>query len=484
MPGLLDYYQQSAVRARMLEFLGGPSVEAVSCVYLTASESSSAASFEALAPSGLWEYLARGAEVNRSLWDRRALIAHLDIEYVNFDFPGEPYLDPDRSFGVQAPVVRTLLAILLEYGIAPLHLLSGRGHHLVWQVPYDTPAMEHLIEVGVVGETLKHCNAAAHPPAGEPVDPRVGAGFAGVGQVLEYVAHRVLAEMPMVDGVPIELTAVQTAPAQRGCEVISLDLSEYGDPLHTRMIRIPYSAYHKPGQERRKLGEHVVAELPMIFMIPLFEMDHRQGTAVMRDADQVAQLARVASAAIPDCSAGMDRLTADYAESDVGAFHRQFYLQEHEPAWRWPRTYDRTPLAPLPRCTRAMLQHPNDVLLTPAGIRHVVRVFLSLGWHPRHIAGLIRSKFERDHGWGAYFYHYDAATRADFYVRLFAGLVATGRDPLDDFHCPAVPTHPPCNGTTCAEILERYRQSLLARRSHERLACRPIHGLFLPDEHP
>jgi hypothetical protein len=53
------------------------------------------------------------------------------------------------------------------------------------------------------------------------------------------------------------------------------------------------------------------------------------------------------------------------------------------------------------------------------------------GWHPRSIAGLIRSKFERDHGWGDYWYRYDAAARADFYVRVLGGedlLLRRGRE--------------------------------------------------------
>jgi hypothetical protein len=52
---------------------------------------------------------------------------------------------------------------------------------------------------------------------------------------------------------------------------------------------------------------------------------------------------------------------------------------------------------------------------------------LSLGWHPRHIAGLIRSKYERDYGWGGKWHRYDATSRADFYTRLFAGLFMTGQ---------------------------------------------------------
>jgi hypothetical protein len=73
--------------------------------------------------------------------------------------------------------------------------------------------------------------------------------------------------------------------------------------------------------------------------------------------------------------------------------------------------------------------------LKPAGIQHVVRALISKGWHPRHIAGLIRSKYERNYGWGREWFVYDAATRADFYTRIFAGAIELGLDDLSDFDC-------------------------------------------------
>ena len=59
---------------------------------------------------------------------------------------------------------------------------------------------------------------------------------------------------------------------------------------------------------------------------------------------------------------------------------------------------------------------------------------LALGWHSRHIAGFICSKYGRDFGW-TQFTDCDPAARADFYVRVFAGLFATGCDDLVDFNC-------------------------------------------------
>ena len=66
------------------------------------------------------------------------------------------------------------------------------------------------------------------------------------------------------------------------------------------------------------------------------------------------------------------------------------------------------------------LMFPNDLLLKPSGIRSVTECLVERGWHPRHIAGLIRSKFERDYDWGNQWIDYSPAMRADFYVRIFS----------------------------------------------------------------
>jgi hypothetical protein len=77
-------------------------------------------------------------EIFRSLWDSVFLLVDLDIEYVNFDFPAEPYLDPPRTFALQQGVSAAVEKHLLGFGISPLHLLSGRGHHFIWQLRRDS----------------------------------------------------------------------------------------------------------------------------------------------------------------------------------------------------------------------------------------------------------------------------------------------------------------------------------------------------------
>ena len=81
MMNLKDYYVQQEVRQRMVEFLGGHRLEDASWAYMTADDSSPGLDFR---PRPLGELVVmprREMDVKRSLWDRRSLVIHLDIEY-------------------------------------------------------------------------------------------------------------------------------------------------------------------------------------------------------------------------------------------------------------------------------------------------------------------------------------------------------------------------------------------------------------------
>jgi hypothetical protein len=78
---------------------------------------------------------------------------------------------------------------------------------------------------------------------------------------------------------------------------------------------------------------------------------------------------------------------------------------------------------------------------------------------------------------------HDAATRADFYVRIFAGQFAAGVDDLVDFNCSSIREKGLCVPHAGRCDVEGLRTSLLERRHHGRLAHRPFNRLFLPQEH-
>lgn len=426
-----------AVRDRVIEFLGGRDLASATAVHLAQCDSANPAKLLARPVADLDQLLASGGAIARSLYDTRSIIVHLDIEYVNHDAPAAAFVDPWRAFQLQEPAVAKIEELLTGWGIRPLHLLTGQGHHFVWRFPRGSE----------LERRIAHLVPSAYPDGSEPA-------FANLALLMEYLAHRILESSREVTQIPVEITATQVLPADSGQrELVSIDISEYGDPLASRVIRIPFTRYLKPWSSglAHRLG--LEDQIGPCICIPLHEIDVMQALKFRQDSEDVLALAKRCVTAIPEAEEGTVRLLEEYLVSGLHEFHRRFYETEHDPPERWPTTYARTPLEELPGCVRHVLRNPNDLLLKPSGMRLIARVLLGKGWHPRHIAGLVRSKFEDpSHGWGDRWENYSPAFRADFYLRLFTGMVETGLDPLSDFHCPGLmaegfcwPGDPPCD---------------------------------------
>jgi hypothetical protein len=199
------------------------------------------------------------------------------------------------------------------------------------------------------------------------------------------------------------------------------------------------------------------------FTLPLHEMGLMQLLMERHCPEKIIGLARRAGVNIPVQERGTARLMDDYLHSPLCAFHRGFYSIPQDHPSLWVEGYDKTPLDALPPCAEHVLTEPNDWLLKPSGIQLVTRCLLALGWHPRHIAGLIRSKFSNPaYGWGGKWTDYDPSMRAEFYVRLFAGQIATGLDRGVDFNCVSQQEKQFC-WNPCGCSLEPFRARL-----HER----------------
>jgi hypothetical protein len=476
------YYRQADVRARIYEFLGATQDQEPSCEFVAAGDENASPPFAPCLPRGLSSLLDRGLEICRSLWDRDALVADFDIEYVNFDNPAEAFVDPERVFAIQQPVVEAIEQLLREYAINPLHVLSGRGHHFVWRIEQNSDEFEKLSALGRGPSSLWECETEVHPPNGRAVPIELARAFAGLGLVMEFFAHRVKQIATPHTEIPVELTAVEVGPSKHAREMISIDVSEYGDPLYSREVRVPFSVYLKPWQQPWGFDLDALVSLPLLFVIPLQGIDWRQGIFAMRDPCLAVELARAGSTKIPGGTSGTAKLLHDYEDSKLAEFHAFFYSQEQHPAKLWPETYDRQPFEILPACARVALETPNDLLLRPAFVRRLVRVMLALGWHPRHIAGLICSKYRRDFGW-TQFVNVDPATRADFYTRVFAGLFAAGTDDLVDFNCVSAQEQGTCTFSNCGHNLLDFKESALQRREHDQLAHRPFNRLLLSYKH-
>ncbi len=460
--GWRRFSAQPAVRSRLQEYLGGRTLADSPTVFLTSPDPRPAPPVLSRPVTDLPAMLDGRHEVARSLWDRDSLLVHLDIEHVHFDRPWEPLLYPERSLFVQREVVAAIGRILGELGIEALHLLTGRGHHFVWKIGRRSPAFAALVRLAVLTDGLQIAYSTPQPPAGERVGVLAGAAWDGLGKVMEYLGHRIL-DATSQSPVPVELTAVVVGPGAHGREIVAIDLSEYADPLHCRAIRMPFTAYLKAASYG--WVPPPPAAIPRLVAIPALD-DEKEGIRVMRDPELAGALARRCRTAIPDASRAMESLVAEYETSELAEFHRLFYSEPPDPPELWPMTYDRLDAGSLPACATQILARPNDLLLQPGALQLLVWVLLAQGWQPRHISGLIRSKYERPYGWIADFHFHDAALRAEVYTRIFAGLVALGRDQMVDFNCTSTLEKWLCPGTGCLWNLEALRTAAQSGGGH------------------
>ncbi len=461
---MTPFYRNDAIRQRLIEFLGGETLDQVSGVYVTHSDRSQFRRDQLRPPKELDWFLERDLDIARSLADTKSLLFHLDIEYVNFDSPAEAHMDPERAFDIQEPVVRVIECLLLHWGIRPLHILTGQGHHFVWRIERHTDLARRLIQLDPAPELRDPCMEGVPPMFAGQIDTDAQSAFAAQSLILEYMAQRIKQDAAPLMDIPVEITAVHVGPGRTGRrEIVSVDISEYGDPLYSRMIRQPFTYYLKPWMQGLADDPHTRDQIPLVRVVPLHEMDVKLALKVRQVEGDVLDLARRACVRIPEQSHGTTKLLDEYLASPLRRFHEFFYSDHHDPKERWHETYEQMPGHLLPPCMRSLVEDPNDRLLKPAGMQLITRSLLAKGWHPRHIAGFIRSKFENpDYGWGVNWEDYSTAVRADFYTRIFAGLRATGLDELIDFNCTSTREkgfcHAPCDAGSCLAPL---RQTLL-----------------------
>lgn len=148
------YCHQESVHARIVEFFGKAVNDECPAVFLAVGTEDGSRHREPLPVEELSSWLNRGAEVNRSLWDRDSLLCHLDFEYVNFDDAAYPFLNEERIFKLQEPVVAAAEEVLACCGIHPLKLMTGRGFHLVWRIGQKSKSFAQLAAFGHVSAAL------------------------------------------------------------------------------------------------------------------------------------------------------------------------------------------------------------------------------------------------------------------------------------------------------------------------------------------
>lgn len=425
-------YEDPDVYTRFLEFLGSGTGKKTTAVYITHTDGYRVQSELMQGVDALDPLMENGLDIDRSLLDKKSLLVHLDIEYVNFDAPAECYLNPERSFALQEPVIAVIEELLLKYGIRPLHLLTGQGHHFIWRVDKRSRVIAALEKL-----------APANPPPGSPVPgndldlekyEELGReAFHGLARVMEFLAHEIKLHAAPRCEIPVELTAVHVGHGTYGArEMISIDISEYGDPLWTRVIRMPFSNYLKPWKNGviDTLDDDSL-KLPPIFTLPLHEIDLSLALQIRNSPAKTRELAHRACVRIPEQARGMAAMIKAYKASVLYRFHEAYDAEDVSADLDASMLLEQ-----LPPCAAHIIHHPCDLLLKPSGMKLVVRCLLGLGIGPRQIGCLIAGIFaDPQYGWDCNWDIYSPEMRAHFYTRLIAGQIALAVDQAADFNC-------------------------------------------------
>lgn len=394
------------------------------------------------------EILDDGADVCRALADRTGTLVQLDVDYVDPRDPAAPYRHPAETFARLEPVYAAIVGLLARYGVRSRALVTGRGYHFTLRAPFTGPFQAGLVRIAKVSDSVAaRCDDGARSERSARV---MSWGHEGAGRLLEDLSHRVLHALRGKTEVPVTLADV--APADGGA-FICLDLTAYADPVFGRYARCAFSANQRSAMIR------AAPERPFAIVLPRGDEPVSGILGPREDPPRAAELARGADVGIPDVLDGGAWLE-DYLGGPVGRFHAEFDRGPQVEPGVWPFTYDTIDPYDWPACLAFPLRHPNPALLRPANIRTVALGLWAMGWHPRSIAGLIRSKYERDFGWRTLWHRYDATARAEFYVRLFCGAVADGLDGPEDLTCETQSGRGLCGSRLCRDDQVRLFQWL------------------------
>jgi hypothetical protein len=463
---LADYYAVPDVRRRIREYCGGSDERPPTCMYVAAVGSEDG-------PFVTWEQTRRypvnqldallrsGADIARSTWDTADLLIHLDIDYLNIDARGEAFDHPAEVFFKLEPVYRATQHVLRRFGLPLFPLMTGQGYHFTGRVPLESAVVDRIAALLPEVPGWVERTAVRRPPwISREIPPRHARAYVGAGMLGEFLAHAILRRARRRSPIPIVLNGTVVGSGLIGRECVSLDISYAGDPLDVRHQRVAFGAYQKHRFRPDIVGPRVASGRAPFIAVPRGRESLAHLLSHGRELRHAARAARAYSAVLPTVTGGVARLTAAYETSTLGACHRAFYAA---PPWRVDElgvVFGRLALKRLPDCVRHPLTAPNDLLLQPAVIQHVTRWLMADGMPPREIAAIVHSRYAADFEWQGRWNRLDARTRAEFDVRVFAAMLATGIDETMDFNCRSAQEKGLCPDKGCGRDLRVDRERL------------------------
>jgi len=469
----VDYYRDPRVRHAICTFLEG-------CEYIVGFGEAevwkgSDRPFYS-APAG-WPHLEvmleSGLDVFGSLWRTDATVGVIDIEYFNHANKGRAITDPGYALWELRPIVEQYLASFARYELPFMALVTGQGVQILFQVPFTDPVHERLVWLGGRNEkTLQwQYDLPLDGKRERSVPWYASLGSKGMFRVILKLSNDVMRRLQArrEAGEPVLPTVYSDVhmgdPTHglfgQGPEGISIDLTCYGDPLHMRDHRAPFSTHQKQRADDRYTE---VYWAPLKVTLPFWTLEQYDEIAVRRIAEVqdgttdfafAASLADQVDCSVPTAAWAVDRVIDDIEASPLGDFFALFDNEEPDDESMWHDTYHRPGLlAELPPCVCHGLAYPDPHLLKPTNLQRLVRVLDGRGWHPKHIAGLIYSRY-RYMAWG----HYNAEKRANYWAEQYAAPLYDGTDDRRYMSCVEEQLRGFCIQPFCGHDLSAYAHS-------------------------
>ncbi|MFC1745424.1 hypothetical protein ACFL35_15630 [Candidatus Riflebacteria bacterium] len=443
---IVKYYQDPDVRLRLAEYCGfcPPEHPYFSSTYIVGSGKSLLdlgyeRSYHCFNNDNFERILDYGLDIFRSKMDQENTLFVFDVKYFNKSSPALVYYNPDYCFLKLEPLYQLICETLFEFGIEFLTLMTEQGYNFVFQVHRSSPQFNSLCKLGELPSSLPEKYDGKNR-TGRIVPLDLALAFEGMGRLQEYLCHRIMQRWDF-SYLPLYFSDIIPTDSGSGFEGAALDITAFADPLYMRDVRLPFSTHQK--------GSFVQMVLPRNALHLDFLLSSR------RDFLNSSFLARQLSCNIPYSHEGIGILIQEYKESKLFALHQEWDSVEQDPPVYWDRGYLAFDPENLPPCVAQSLEFPHPLLLQPTHLLNLTRALLFEGWHAKHIAGLVRSKYETTEvlkdGWVLY----DPSSRADFWIRIFSCLIQDELDNFSDYSCISLQNRGLCPKPWCGINLSR-----------------------------
>jgi hypothetical protein len=345
-----------------------------------------------------------------------------DIEYYNNTTDIVPLIDQVGIFQAMEPVYRVISDSLNTLGINHLAVLTGRGYNFISSISCQSPIYEELIDIG--GTLEPTLAAKQHFPAFKrkrPVPWKAEQSTKGIMRLVIFFIGLIIREARRRSTtLPVEIS-------DKGKEGISFDPTFLTRGCSESIVGIPATPYIKLHFQKPWSYATEITPIPIRLIRSHNSHDNfpdvNKAISVRSNYHQSIEHFAGQQGYIPDGSYGLKNLIKLYRQSPMYYFHKTMDSVEHDPVniwWRTYRDYDRISKS-YPGIAH-ILRNPSPALLKPDVLDFMINYLLDKGWHPKHIAGLIRAIYEDWHFyWENRFAKHDAARWANGWVEILGG---------------------------------------------------------------